>query len=401
MDFSKMTGYEFEDYISQILKKIGFSVTQTGYSHDGGIDLLAVYDKPLFCGKYIVQCKNYTGLVGQPEARDLYGVVMSENANKGILITPSDYTEQAYDFAKGKNIELINGDILKKIIGEYADGGSDYTTEVEDTFNKTQYDYLMQCIDNDPTSDKFYLQAIDFLRKYIIEDDPCVKSADIFNKIIDLNTKLIKRCYKKKGDSIFKRACWWQIAEIEIIRGNLGNATNIMLDHDLFYIKEWLPQLHRKYATNDPSVCFVEPACKCVLARNLYAAYKQLGFSYGCTEIIKFVDIDNELKKRDNDFWLLPRNHPQVKSQEEFFAKSVEEYGLFIKGDFDDTLIYSSVKPYKYKGYQRLGYQKSSLNIITSISNTKKYYSKPDSEIINDILVAFKQHGISLADETN
>ena len=105
MNFSKMSGYEFEDFIANLLRQKGFKVTQTDYSNDGGVDLIAEYNQPLFSGKYIVQCKKYTdNLVGQPELRDLYGVVMSESANKGILITTSDFTTQAKNFAKGKNL---------------------------------------------------------------------------------------------------------------------------------------------------------------------------------------------------------------------------------------------------------------------------------------------------------
>ena len=109
IDFTTMDGYQFEDYISSLFRRLGFEVEATNYSNDGGVDLVATYKQPVFSGKYIIQCKNWTGPVGQPEVRDLYGVVMDCRANKGIIITPSDYTEQAYAFADGKNIELING----------------------------------------------------------------------------------------------------------------------------------------------------------------------------------------------------------------------------------------------------------------------------------------------------
>lgn len=393
MDFSNMTGYEFEDYISKILRKIGFTVTQTGYSHDGGIDLLAVYEKPFFSGRYIIQCKNYSGLVGQPEVRDLYGVVMSENANKGILITPSGYTEQAYDFARGKNIELVNGDILSRIINEYADEKNTIKNDADETFNKAQYNYLVQCIDNEPTSSKFYLQTISFLRNYIIQNEPCVISADIFNKIVDLNMKMIKRCYKKKSDAFYRDACWFRIAEIEIIRGNLGAATSILLDNGWFYIKNWLPHW---YTRLDSSISLstiahiYEPYSKCVLARNLYAAYKQVGYSFGCKEIIKFIDINTELenKKQSHIFkYAVPNDLKQLK---EILSKAVDEYDKFINGDFDDIFIYSSVLPTK----DGLRYQESSLDIKAKMSDFKKYYTKSNESIIADIDLSFKQHGI-------
>ena len=37
MNFDDMDGYQFEDYIETLLKKIGFIVRNVGYSNDGGI----------------------------------------------------------------------------------------------------------------------------------------------------------------------------------------------------------------------------------------------------------------------------------------------------------------------------------------------------------------------------
>lgn len=56
MDFATINGYEFEDYVSDILRNMGFEVEQTTYSNDGGIDIIANYNKPIFSRKYIVQC---------------------------------------------------------------------------------------------------------------------------------------------------------------------------------------------------------------------------------------------------------------------------------------------------------------------------------------------------------
>lgn len=398
MFFSNMTGYEFEDFISKLLARIGFTVTQTAYSHDGGIDLLATYEKPLFSGKYIVQCKNYSGLVGQPEVRDLYGVVMSENANKGILITPSDYTEQAYLFAKGKNLELINGTVLNNLIAEHM--GNSPVAE-EDTlagFNIEQYNYLMQCIDNDPTSPKFYLKALDFLRNSIIEDAPFVKVANVFDKIIDLNTRLMKRCYKSKADIYFKKACWYRIAEIEIIRGNLGAATNILLDNDWFYIKDWLPAwrvLGAHGPLGDPTKYddIFEPYSRCTLARNLYAALKGISHTPACREIIKKTDISAEIDKKHQQHFYIYGTRGERDSIDEIIKCSADEYHSFLSGKLDDVFIYSAPIPDK----KTLRYQKTASDIRGTISQTQKYYSRSHDTIINEVNMAFKQHGITIS----
>mgnify|MGYP000891218519 CR=1 FL=1 len=86
---------------------------------DGGIDLIAYNNQPLIEGKYIIQCKRYSGSVGEPILRDLYGVITSERANKGILITTGYFTQSAIQFAKGKPIELIDGKRLQLLLNNY------------------------------------------------------------------------------------------------------------------------------------------------------------------------------------------------------------------------------------------------------------------------------------------
>jgi restriction system protein len=60
-------------------------------------------------GKVVIQAKRYRHTVGVSAVRDLYGTMMSEGANKGILVTTSGYGPDAFDFAKDKPIELIDG----------------------------------------------------------------------------------------------------------------------------------------------------------------------------------------------------------------------------------------------------------------------------------------------------
>ena len=55
VDFSAMDGYEFEDYISNLFRRLGFEVEPTNYSNDGGVDLIATFNQPIFSGKYIIK----------------------------------------------------------------------------------------------------------------------------------------------------------------------------------------------------------------------------------------------------------------------------------------------------------------------------------------------------------
>ena len=118
-DVDKLSGIDFENVCRVLVEKMGFTTQTTKASGDGGIDLIAYNHQPLLSGKYIIQCKRYAGSVGEPIIRDLYGVVMSERANKGILMTTGHFTKSAVVFAEGKPIELIDGVKLKKLLTQY------------------------------------------------------------------------------------------------------------------------------------------------------------------------------------------------------------------------------------------------------------------------------------------
>lgn len=111
---------EFEKLIRRLLEKMGYEITETKITGDGGIDLEAVSDDKLTGGLYIIQCKRY-GLqnpVGVTTVRELSGVVFGKHATKGILITTSHYTKQAIEEAGGK-VNLVDGKILIELLEKY------------------------------------------------------------------------------------------------------------------------------------------------------------------------------------------------------------------------------------------------------------------------------------------
>lgn len=133
-NINSLSGAEFEVVCKQLIEKMGFHAELTKTSGDGGIDIIAYNHQPLLSGKYIIQCKRYSGSVGEPIIRDLYGVVTSERANKGILMTTGTFTAPAIRFAKGKPLELIDYPKLDFLFNQY---GLTYLSSdsEEDTFN--------------------------------------------------------------------------------------------------------------------------------------------------------------------------------------------------------------------------------------------------------------------------
>jgi restriction system protein len=57
--------------------------------------------------------------VGVSAVRDLFGTVHNEGATKGILVTTSIYGPDAYEFAKGKPLTLLNGGELLYLLQKH------------------------------------------------------------------------------------------------------------------------------------------------------------------------------------------------------------------------------------------------------------------------------------------
>lgn len=115
-DLNQMDGYQFEDLVEKLIQKMGFITKDRSRGGDGGIDIFAVNTEPILEGNYIIQCKRYSKPIAVSIVRDLYGVVHAKNANKGILITNSTFTQPSKDFAKGKQLELIDGEKLVRLL---------------------------------------------------------------------------------------------------------------------------------------------------------------------------------------------------------------------------------------------------------------------------------------------
>lgn len=104
-----LTPFEFENLVGNVFSKMGLDTKQTRPSRDGGVDVVAYDTRPILGGRVVIQAKRYRHTVGVAAVRDLFGTMMNEGANKGILVTTSGYGPDAFTFAKDKPIELIDG----------------------------------------------------------------------------------------------------------------------------------------------------------------------------------------------------------------------------------------------------------------------------------------------------
>ena len=122
-NLAAMNWEDFEQLIRDIFEKEfsggGGEVKITRASRDHGVDAVAFDPDPIRGGKIVIQAKRYTDTVSVSAVRDLYGTILNEGANKGILVTTADYGPDAYEFAKGKPITLLSGGELLYLLQKH------------------------------------------------------------------------------------------------------------------------------------------------------------------------------------------------------------------------------------------------------------------------------------------
>jgi restriction system protein len=125
-DISALTWQDFERLVGQGFRQRGFDVTERGgEGPDGGVDLALARDNE----RFLVQCKQWRARqVGVSVVRELYGVMSAERVAGGFVVTSGSFTNDAQEFATGRNIELIDGKGLDTLL---CDGRSSMVRPVD------------------------------------------------------------------------------------------------------------------------------------------------------------------------------------------------------------------------------------------------------------------------------
>jgi restriction system protein len=116
----------FERLVVDLLIKIGYGGSiedagrAIGKSGDGGIDGIIKEDK-LGLDFIYIQAKRWDGVVGRPEIQKFVGALHGKQANKGVFITTSRFTDDARDFVihLDKKVVLIDGGQLAQLMFDY------------------------------------------------------------------------------------------------------------------------------------------------------------------------------------------------------------------------------------------------------------------------------------------
>lgn len=110
----------FETLCANVFNEKGLKAVLSSSGADGGIDISLYKDsysqEKVFA---IVQCKAWpVKKIGVSLVRELFGVKAAEKVPLSIFVTSGDYTDDAIKFASGKNLNLITGKSLLRLINK-------------------------------------------------------------------------------------------------------------------------------------------------------------------------------------------------------------------------------------------------------------------------------------------
>lgn len=117
----RMSPRDFEFFVADIFKKLGFSIKIMQATRDGGRDIIATKAKPIPY-TLIVECKHWgeKHKVNVSVVRSVYGVQMAMQANQSVVVTSSKFTRDARKFAKEREnlMTLWDMDDLLELVME-------------------------------------------------------------------------------------------------------------------------------------------------------------------------------------------------------------------------------------------------------------------------------------------
>lgn len=118
-NFSFMSPYDFEEFVAKLFNKLGYNTITTSKTGDYGVDVIAENGFE----KVAIQCKKYHegNTVGNQTIQMLLGAMQLQGlkADRGVVVTTSHFTRQAYKQAEDNNVELWDKDILHQAVKKH------------------------------------------------------------------------------------------------------------------------------------------------------------------------------------------------------------------------------------------------------------------------------------------
>ena len=126
-----LSARQFEQLTEHLYYTMEYKTKLMKHTRDGGRDIIATKVRKTGQDKLLIQCKKVINRIGVTVLRELYGIVSSEKATKGVIVSAAGFTKPAKDFMKANRnqIELIDFEDLTGLFNRYF--GSEWSVDLE------------------------------------------------------------------------------------------------------------------------------------------------------------------------------------------------------------------------------------------------------------------------------
>ncbi len=112
-EVDQMTGIQFEEFCSMMLKKTGYTnIVLTKGSNDQGVDITAEKDGH----KYAVQCKRHKSVLSNSSIQEVFAGARLYSCDTPVVMTNSFFTKGAKELAAATGVQLWNRDVIMDML---------------------------------------------------------------------------------------------------------------------------------------------------------------------------------------------------------------------------------------------------------------------------------------------
>lgn len=114
-EIDKMSGHEFELYLTNLFERLGYKVHHSGrHNNDYGCDVIIEKDGK----RTAIQAKRRSHSVGEPAIQEIYSSLNVYNCQQAVVLTNGFFTNQAQFLARRNNVMLWDRNKLIDLILE-------------------------------------------------------------------------------------------------------------------------------------------------------------------------------------------------------------------------------------------------------------------------------------------
>ncbi len=104
-----MSGSQFEAFMANLFRAMGYKANVLGGSGDQGVDVLVEANGQ----RIAVQCKNYAKPVGNKPVQEVYAGASHHRCSQAWVVAPVGYTRGAVELARSTGVKLYDADSIR------------------------------------------------------------------------------------------------------------------------------------------------------------------------------------------------------------------------------------------------------------------------------------------------